>query len=100
MPITGPRIVRNMRDFISRNGDDWANWYIGIAVDPSDRLVDDHKVDIGSDLWVCSEAFTPEEALLIKGRFVDEHGVDSDDARDEKQGRFVYAYKKAPHTKP
>lgn len=100
MPISAPRIFRHMRDFVSSNGDDWANWYVGVAVDPSDRLTDDHMVDIGSDLWVCSEAFTPEEALLVRGRFVDEHGVDSDEARDEKQGRFVYAYKKAPHTKP
>jgi hypothetical protein len=100
MPVTAARIIREMQEFVCRHGDDWQNWYIGVAVDPSDRLVDDHKIDIGSDLWVCSEAFTPVEALLVRARFVDDHGADCDDTLDEKQGRFVYAYKKAPHTEP
>lgn len=100
MPVSAPRIFRNIRDFVSSNGDDWGNWYIGVAVDPCDRLADDHKVDIGQDLWVCSEAFTQAEAFLVKARFVDEHGADCNDASDEKQGRFVYVYKKASHTKP
>ncbi|APG25148.1 MAG: hypothetical protein PHC98_02785 [Syntrophotalea acetylenica] len=100
MPVSAPRIVRETREFIAAHGEDWPGWYVGISVDPSDRLPDYHKVRFGHDRWFCREAFTPEEARAIKTRLVEDHGIDSDDARDEAQGKFLYLYRKAPHTEP
>ncbi|MDK2849240.1 MAG: hypothetical protein PWP34_2593 [Desulfuromonadales bacterium] len=100
MPVSVFRVVREIREYIVGQGEDWENWYIGITVDPSDRLCDDHLIRFGHDRWFCREAFTPEEAQEARDKLVADYAVDGDEARDEKTGRFVYAYRKAPHTKP
>lgn len=100
MPVSVFRVVREIREYIIGQGDDWENWYIGIAVDPSDRLSDDHLIKFGQDRWFCREAFTPDEAREAKAKLVGDYAADSDETLDEKAGRFVYAYRKAPHSRP
>jgi hypothetical protein len=62
--------------------------------------VNGHNINIGHDVWMCSEAFSAEKAFEVKKYFVDGVGADSDDSLDDGEGHFVYAYKKAPHTRP
>jgi hypothetical protein len=100
MPVSVFRVVREFREYVISQGEDWENWYIGIAVDPSDRLADDHLVRFGQDRWLCREAYTPQEAQEAKTKLVDDYGMDSNEELDEKTGRFVYGYRKAPHTRP
>jgi hypothetical protein len=100
MPLSVFRVVREFREYIIGQGEDWEHWYIGIAVDPSDRLTDDHRVKFGQDRWFCREAYTPQEAKEARDKLVEDYGVDSNGELDEKMGRFVYGYRKAPHTKP
>jgi hypothetical protein len=100
MPVSNEHIIEQMEAFVSRHGEDWESWFFGVTTDPCDCLVSGHNINIGHDLWMCSEALSAEKALEVKGYFVAGVGVDSDDSLDDAEGRFVYAYKKAPHTRP
>lgn len=99
MPSNPGRIISDIKSFISRHDENYANWYIGVTADPISRLLDDHKVDINVDLWLCSEAFTDQEAHIVEERFVKEWGMDGDCA-DGESGHFVYAYLKSEKTQP
>lgn len=99
MPSNPGRIIEDIKSFISRHDDDYGHWYVGVTSDPISRLLDDHKVDINVDLWLCSEAFTDEEARIVEGRFVKEWGM-AGDCDDGESGRFVYAYRMSENTKP
>ncbi len=99
MPVGTGKIIREMRDFIIRHDENYGNWYIGITTDPVSRLTDDHKVDINTDLWLCSEAFSNEEARKVEERFVSESGV-TGDCQNAEAGRFVYAYRMSDNTQP
>lgn len=92
-------IIAEMKEFISRHDENYANWYIGITNDPITRLLEDHKVDIDKDRWLCSEAINENVARMIEKRFVEEFGA-SGDCDDSESGSFVYAYRMSDNTKP
>ena len=99
MPVGTGKIIREMRDFIARHDENYNNWYVGITADPISRLLDDHKVDINVDLWLCSEAFSNEEARKVEERLISESGV-TGDCQDGETGQFVYAYRMSDNTQP
>ena len=99
MPVGTGKIIREIRDFIARHDENYSNWYVGITIDPISRLLDDHKVDINVDLWLCSEAFSNEEARKVEERLVSESGVTGDSLGGET-GQFVYAYRMSDNTQP
>ena len=99
MPSNPGRIIGDIKSFMSRHDEDYSHWYIGVTDDPITSLLEDHKVDINVDLWLCSEAFTDQEARNVEERFVKEWGMDGDCAESDS-GRFVYAYLKSANTEP
>ncbi|OEU76611.1 MAG: hypothetical protein BA869_06255 [Desulfuromonadales bacterium C00003107] len=99
MPVGTGKIIREIREFIASHGEDYGNWYIGITTDPISRLLDDHKVDINVDLWLCSEAFSNKEARMVEEQLISETGV-TGDCQDGKTGQFVYAYRMSDNTQP
>lgn len=99
MPSGTGKIIRDIRSFIARHDENYGNWYVGITTDPISRLLDDHKVDINVDLWLCSEAFSDKEARMVEERLISESGV-TGDCDDDESGRFVYAYRMSDNTQP
>lgn len=89
-------IINEIVTFINENGDKANSWYTGIASDPKKRL-EEHGVKGG---WIYREAASVEAARLIEAYLVDKVGLDGGGGGGDAGSRFVYAYKKKPHTTP
>lgn len=99
MPSGTGRIIGDIQSFVSRHGEDYRNWYIGITADPLTRLLEEHKIDVNVDQWLCAEAFSNKEANLVLQRFINEFGMTGSCDVDDK-GCFIYAYRMGDHTQP
>jgi hypothetical protein len=100
MSIATKSIKAEIQSFIDGHGNIYRTWYVGIASSPRSRLFNDHNVNEATDLWIYRKAETHEEARRIERYFIDVLGTDGGTGGGDASTRYVYAYKKRPHTKP
>jgi hypothetical protein len=90
-------ILNDIQDFMARHGANYKDWYVGTAADPKSQLFGVHKFkngDKGLFRQAGSEIQAAEVAEFFTGLGAKGHsGV-------ARGAEYVYAYKRAPHTKP
>ncbi len=93
-------IIEYIRNFVDGNGGDYSSWYVGIAENPRERLITEHKVDILNDLWIFSTAESAHAARRIKRHFAEVLNTDGGTGGGADTDCCVYVYRKNPHTHP
>ncbi len=90
-------ILDDVQDFIKRHGGKFGEWYVGTAADPKTQMFNTHRFKAG-DKGLYRQAHSELQAAEVAEFFATmgtkgHTGV----VRDAD---YVYAYKRAPHTKP
>lgn len=83
----------------NEEGSHKANWYVGIASEPRDRLFDGHNVQEKS-WWIFRDAKTDTSARKIEKYLIDSFGFDGGGGGGGYTTKFVYAYRKTHTTNP
>ncbi len=94
------QIVSDFEAYMHRKGGGFRAWFVGLSEDAKKSLFDDHGVKEEGDAWIYARAGTPDDAWVIERFFVEVGGTDGGVGGGETTATEVYAYKKAPHTKP
>lgn len=76
----------------------YADWYVGIAANPENRLFVDHNVDKENGYWIYKSAVTSTAARNVERFFIEALGTDGGGGGGDHTTRYVYAYKKTPST--
>lgn len=99
MAKTETEIKKEIKDYIDGFGVAYSAWYVGIAVDPKDRLFNDHSVK-KEDAWIYRTVSSSDAARRIEQYFVDVLDTDGGAGGGDENTKAVYAYKKNLHTDP
>lgn len=90
-------IILELLEFIYREGGDPKTWYVGVIIDPKQRLFDEHQVHYQNDAWIYRTASSESEALQVQAYFL-KYGL-AEGEEDWRPGACtVYAYRK--HAEP
>ena len=92
-------IVKEMLDFIQREGGHPKTWLVGLTNDPRQRLFDEHQVHYQNDAWIYRTAASESEAQQVHANFL-EFGMSEGSGVLRSGSRMVYAYRKSIRTKP
>ena len=90
-------ILNDFQDFISRHGGSYKEWYVGSASDPKTQLFNAHKFK-KDDKGLYRQAVSEIQAAEV-AEFCTNLGAKGDDGVT-RDSDYVYAYKRASHTKP
>ncbi len=90
-------ILNDFQDFMGRHGGNYKEWYVGSAADPKAQLFTIHKFKKG-DKGLFRQAASEIQAAEV-AEFFTNLGAKGNDGVT-RDAEFVYAYKRAPHTKP
>ncbi len=92
-----PRILEAFQGFIAKHGNDYGEWFVGIAQDPRAALIHEHGFRAG-DTGLLRQARSEAQAAKIRDAL---KTLGAKSAATLKPGsHFVYAYKIAMHTRP
>lgn len=92
-------IIKEIKEHIASRGGSYADWYVGIATDPQERLFKDHKVNKDTDKWIRRLADSEKQAREIEDYFVNTLKTDGGTGGGINP-TSVYAYRKNSHTDP
>src|SRR5579883_667779 len=90
-------ILDDFQAFIARHGAKYKDWYVGTASDPKAQMFRVHGFKSG-DIGLFRQAGSELQAAEI-AEFLTGMGAKGNDGV-VRDADFVYAYKRAPHTKP
>jgi len=93
------QIAREIQEYMRQRGGTSRTWYVGIARDARARLFSDHGVREHSDAWIFRRAASSADARSVEKYFIDQCGTDGGPGGGDAYTVFVYAYKKASHTR-
>lgn len=99
MAKTGEQIIADVEAHIRNNGADFANWYVGIATSPRDRLFNGHNVREKGDAWIFREATSSGVAREVEDYFSKRKGARGGAGGGDYGSRSVYAYEIGSHTR-
>ena len=100
MAKTKQEIITDIKTFITTNGGNFTEWYVGICNDVNNRLAAVHKLNPKLDKWVFRTAPTSAVAKEIEYYFVKILGAEGASAAGSDIDDKVYAYKKSERTEP
>lgn len=92
------KIIDDFVDYIIMGGNDFSDWYVGICKDAKLMFLE-HGVREKSDSWIFNKARSVIAAREIEEYFI-KRGTDGNPGVGDNTADLIYAYKKAPHTKP
>ena len=90
-------IILELLEFIYREGGDPKTWYVGVIIDPKQRLFDEHQVHYQNDAWIYRTASSESEALQVQAYFL-EFGLAEGEEGWRPGACTVYAHRK--HAEP
>jgi len=91
------QIMDEIQAFMTRHGANAKDWYVGTAADPKSQLFKVHGFKNG-DKGLFRQAGSEIQAAEVAEFFM---GMGAKGHKGVARGaEFVYAYKRAPHTKP
>ena len=93
-------IIEYIKNYIDGYGGDYPSWYVGIAKNPREKLIREHRVDIDNDLWIFSTAENRHAARRIERHFADVLRTDGGMGGGADTDCCVYVYRKGSHTNP
>lgn len=77
----------------------FADWYVGVASDPRDRLFRHHRVNEAAGDWAYEEAESAKAARRIARSFHDGAGFAGDVDESDPNALYVYIYLKTRDTR-
>lgn len=92
-------VVNDIVGYIRKTNTPLTEWYVGIAIDAPARLFEGHGVHKDVDYWIYRECFTADAARRVKRYVIAIYQTDGGSGGGDDRSRFVYAYKKEPHTR-
>ncbi len=98
MAYTAQQIISDINNYMKQHGGTNANWYVGIATDPGQRLFNDHNVMENNDLWIYRQAISSNVARSVEKAYLDA-GCSGGPGGGDDSTSYVYAYKKTRSTK-
>ena len=90
-------ILNDFQEFMGRHGANYRDWYVGTSADPKQQLFGAHKFKAG-DKGLFRQAMSELQAAEVAEFFTNLGAKGS--AAVRRDAEFVYAYKRASHTKP
>ena len=100
MPEPREKILVDIRQFMQKHGGSHGDYYVGVTDEVRTSLFIDRAVQECGDTWTYGEATSPQSAQYIGDFCVNRYDTDGGNDGADVGMRFVYAYKKAPHTTP
>lgn len=97
---TRSEIINDFEDYVARNGDAMAEWFVGITGAPKAKLFNQHKLREKGDAWICRRAKDEYEAHEVAEYFRTTRKTRGAAVSPSETDLYVYAYKLKPHTKP
>jgi len=92
------QIVDEIIIHIENNGGLFSSWFIDISANPRQKLIDVHKVNTKTSLWIIREADNELNARNIKKYIITEFATDG--GTKDEPGKYIYAYRKTAATNP
>jgi len=93
------QIIEDITGHIRKRGGKPGAWYVGTCASTRKTLFGHHKVKQKGDRWIRRRAESATIAREVQLHFVQSFSTDGKTATGDT-ATIVYAYKKAPHTKP
>lgn len=92
-------ITADISAHMKKQGGQKSAWYVGTAARVKPRLFGEHEVPLSKHWYIWRKAKTAADATALEAAF---HtlGCDITERDEDDNARFVYAYLKAPATKP
>lgn len=90
-------ILDDFQLFMGRHGANYREWYVATSSDPKQNLFGTHKFKAG-DKGLFRQALSELQAAEVAEFFTNLGAKGS--ASPKRDAEFVYAYKRASHTKP
>ncbi len=97
--LTVTQIIQEIDNHIHKCGGGYSRWYVGIASDPRDRVLNDHNVDENNDAWIVRDCGSETAARKVEKHFLG-LGCDGGAGGGDSSTTYAYAYKKNAHTRP
>jgi hypothetical protein len=91
------QIINAFNAYIGAPSALYSEWYVGVAVDPRDRLFNGHAIREQTDAWIHDTCSSSREAREIEQYFIG-RGMRGGPGGGDATTRSVYAYKVARHT--
>lgn len=92
-------VARDIVGYIRKTNTPLTEWYVGIAEDPQARVFQEHGVNKDIDYWIYRECISADAARRVKQYVIAIYQTDGGSGGGDDRSRFVYAYKKEPHTR-
>ncbi len=90
--MTQNQILVDFKKYIAQHGNNYGDWYTGIATDPRERLFVNHNVN-EHGVWIYAECANHNVARDIEKYFLDVLGTRGGDGGGSMTSRYVYCYK-------
>lgn len=90
--LVGNQIATAIDLHIRAFGGAYSEWYVGIAADPSDRLINGHNANSAANAALYWDAGNDGTARAVEQHFVDK-GCRGGGGGGDWQTKFVYVYK-------
>lgn len=90
-------ILNDFQEFMGRHGANYREWYVGTAADPKQQMFGTHKFKNG-DKGLFRQAQSELQAAEV-AEFFTNLGAKGNSSVT-RNAEYVYAYKRASHTKP
>ncbi len=94
MPNVSSEIISDITDHIRNCGGDFSSWYVGIARDAHNPVLQAHQLEERHDGLIYREAYTAASARSVPDYFVTQLGTVPDNTENPQDGKLIYAYKK------
>ena len=92
-------VVDQIAAHIQKQGGNLSDWYAGITADVDQRVFGDHAVP-KKDHWRIHRQANSSNAARAAEKALLDWGCDGGDGGGDDRSVFVYAYLKAPFTRP
>jgi hypothetical protein len=93
------QIIDDIKAHIQKRGGSFGAWYVSTTKDARTRLFGEHHVKQKGDRWIRRKAGSSETAREVAEHLVRTLATDGK-ADGDASADMVYAYRKAPHTRP
>lgn len=92
-------VIDSIHGFILKNSYTYFDWYIGLTDNAEKTLFEEHKLNLGTDMWIYEEVPSNSDGCRIREYFLN-MGCAGGLLRKEKKMRYIYAYRRSSKTSP
>jgi len=84
-------IISDIKSYVAKIGNDYSQWYVGVASDPKQRLFKDHAVQQAGGAWIYAPCASSAVAREIEDHFL-ARGMKGGSGGGDASSKYAYAY--------